>query len=150
MPPWSKKKGVYSLILYECWLVIVAFIPEVSEYKHHIWRQGSSIKPTERAPKGSEGISEAISNWDISEVFFSCNQNIMAISLPNFPPLEVHFDGNADPRWKRWLERFERATIGMGIGEGKQVDDGDDKDYKHRHAMHARVYFSVGGLIETL
>ena len=83
----------------------------------------------------------------ISEAFFRVN--IMAISLPNFPPFEVH-NGNAGPRWKKWLGRFERLTIGMGISDdtqkralllhygGPEVDEifdtlqdvGGDKDYK--------------------
>lgn len=84
----------------------------------------------------------------ISEAF--SRVNIMAISLPNFPPFEVHLDGNAGPRWKKWLGRFERLTIGMGISDdtqkralllhygGPEVDEifdtlqdvGGDKDYK--------------------
>ena len=44
----------------------------------------------------------------------------MAISLPNFPPFKVHVDGNAGPRWKKWLGRFERLTIAMGITDDKQ------------------------------
>ena len=44
----------------------------------------------------------------------------MAISLPNFPPFKVHLDGNAGPRWKKWLGRFERLTIAMGITDDKQ------------------------------
>ena len=74
----------------------------------------------------------------------------MAISLPNFPPFEVHLDGTAGLRWKKWLGRFERLTIRMGISDDKQkralllhyggteVDEifdtlqdvGEDKDYK--------------------
>ena len=84
----------------------------------------------------------------ISEAF--SRVNIMAISLPNFPPFEVHLDGNAGQRWKKWLGRFERLTIGMGISDdtqkralllhygGPEVDEifdtlqdvGGDKDYK--------------------
>ena len=44
----------------------------------------------------------------------------MAISLPNFPPFEVHLDGTAGLRWKKWLGRFERLTIRMGISDDKQ------------------------------
>ncbi|XP_068738119.1 uncharacterized protein [Montipora capricornis] len=43
----------------------------------------------------------------------------MAISLPNFPPFTVHLDGNTGPRWKKWLGRFERLTIAMGIANDK-------------------------------
>lgn len=70
--------------------------------------------------------------------------------LPNFPQSEVRLYGNADLRWKKWLGRFERLTIGMGIEEpqqkrallllygGKEIDEifdklqevGDDRDYK--------------------
>ena len=44
----------------------------------------------------------------------------MAISLPNFSPFEVHLDGNAGPRWKKWSARLERLFIGMGITDEKQ------------------------------
>ena len=74
----------------------------------------------------------------------------MAISPPNFPPLEVHLDGTAGLRWKKWLGWFERLAIRMGISDDKQkralllhyggpeVDEifdtlqdvGEDKDYK--------------------
>ncbi|CAB4030059.1 Retrovirus-related Pol poly from transposon, partial [Paramuricea clavata] len=27
------------------------------------------------------------------------------LSLPNFPPFDVHVDGNVGPRWKKWLTR---------------------------------------------
>ena len=74
----------------------------------------------------------------------------MAVSLPTFPAFQVHLDGNADPRWKKWLARFENLTIGMGIEDekrkralllhysGPEVDEifdtledtGEDKDYK--------------------
>ena len=74
----------------------------------------------------------------------------MAISLPNFPPFDVHLDGNAGPRWQKWLARCERLAIAMGITEDKQKralllhyggpeideifdtlqDVGEDKDYK--------------------
>ena len=39
----------------------------------------------------------------------------MAVSLPNFPSFDVHADGNAGPRWKKWLARLERLFIGMNI-----------------------------------
>ena len=74
----------------------------------------------------------------------------MVISLPNFPPFDVHLDGDSGPRWKKWLGQFERLIIGMGISDdeqkralllyygGPQVDEifdtledvGDEKDYK--------------------
>ena len=41
--------------------------------------------------------------------------NLMAVSLPNFAPFDVHADGNAGPRWKKWLARLERMFIGMNI-----------------------------------
>ena len=44
----------------------------------------------------------------------------MAISLPNFPPFDVHLEGNAGPRWQKWLARCERLAIAMGITEDKQ------------------------------
>ena len=37
-----------------------------------------------------------------------------------FESFEVHLDGIADPRWEKWLRRFERLTTGMRIEEGKQ------------------------------
>ena len=46
----------------------------------------------------------------------------MAIFLQNFPPFEVHLDENADPRWKKWLGRLERLTIGMGRDSGRQAE----------------------------
>ena len=71
-------------------------------------------------------------------------------SLPNFPPFDVHVDGNVGPRWKKWLTRFERLLIATNITETKQQralllhyagpavdeifdtlpDTGEDKDYK--------------------
>ena len=41
--------------------------------------------------------------------------NLMAVSLPNFAAFDVHADGNAGPRWKKWLARLERMFIGMNI-----------------------------------
>ena len=74
----------------------------------------------------------------------------MAVSLPTFPPFQVHLDGNVGPRWKKWLARFENLIVGMGIEDAKQKralllhysgpevdeifdtleDTGEDKDYK--------------------
>ena len=85
----------------------------------------------------------------------------MAISLPNFPPFKVHVDGNAGPRWKKWLGRFKRLTIAMGITDDKQkralllhyggpeVDEifetlqdvGKDKDY-NKAVEKLTAYFS--------
>ena len=85
----------------------------------------------------------------------------MAISLPNFPPFKVHLDGNTDPRWKKWLVRFEILTIAIGITDDKQkralllhyggpeVDDifetlqdvGEDKDY-NKAVEKLTAYFS--------
>ena len=46
----------------------------------------------------------------------NCDQsNLMAVSLPNFAPFDVHADGNAGPRWKTWLARLERMFIGKSI-----------------------------------
>ena len=39
----------------------------------------------------------------------------MAVSLPTFPSFDVHADGNAGPRWKKWLARLERMLIGINI-----------------------------------
>lgn len=39
----------------------------------------------------------------------------MALSLPNSASFDVHADGNAGPRWKKWLARLERMLIGMNI-----------------------------------
>ena len=44
----------------------------------------------------------------------------MAVSLPNFPSFEVHLDGNAGPRWQKWLTQLERLLVGMNITEDKQ------------------------------
>ena len=41
-------------------------------------------------------------------------------SLPNFPPFDVHIDGNVGPRWRKWLTRFERLLIATNITEAKQ------------------------------
>ena len=38
------------------------------KHKHHVWRRGSNIEPTDSTPKGSEGISDVISK-EISEAF---------------------------------------------------------------------------------
>ena len=67
-------------------------------------------------------ISEAIFIENSEEIPKAISREIktMAISLPNFPPFDVHLDGNAGPRWKKWLARFERLTIAMGITEDKQ------------------------------
>ena len=43
--------------------------------------------------------------------------------LPNDIPFQGDRDGYAFPRLKILLERLDRATFGMGIGEGKQVDE---------------------------
>jgi len=32
----------------------------------------------------------------------------MAVSLPNFAPFDVNADGNAGPRWEKWLARLKR------------------------------------------
>ena len=73
----------------------------------------------------------------------------MAVLLPTFPAFQVHLDGNVDPRWKKWLARFENLIVGMGIEDSKQKralllhysgpevdeifdaleDTGEDKDY---------------------
>lgn len=42
------------------------------------------------------------------------------LSLPRFPPFDVHFDGNVGPRWKKWLARFDRLLVGTNITEAKQ------------------------------
>ncbi|XP_068670524.1 uncharacterized protein [Montipora foliosa] len=85
----------------------------------------------------------------------------MAISLPNFSPFKVHLDGNAGPRWKKWLVRFEILTIAIGITDDKQkralllhyggpdVDEifetlqdvGEDKDY-NKAVEKLTAYFS--------
>ena len=44
----------------------------------------------------------------------------MAVSLPSFPPFDVHADGNAGPRWQKWLGRLERMLIGMNITVAKR------------------------------
>ena len=44
----------------------------------------------------------------------------MAVSLPTFPPLQVHLDGNVGPRWKKWLARLENLIAGVGIEDVKQ------------------------------
>ena len=85
----------------------------------------------------------------------------MAVSLPSFPPFDVHADGNAGPRWKKWLGRLERMLIGMNITvakrkralllhyAGPEVDEifdtlpntGDDSDY-HTAVAKLNEYFS--------
>lgn len=44
----------------------------------------------------------------------------MVVSLPNFPSFEVHLDGNADPRWQKWLARLERFFVGINLTEDKR------------------------------
>lgn len=68
----QKKKNL-SVVGYRlaCWLNIAVFASKVSfflKHKHHVWRRGSSIEPTDSTPKGSEGISDVISK-EISEAF---------------------------------------------------------------------------------
>ncbi len=80
----------------------------------------------------------------------STSNSASSFSLPNFPPFDVHADGNVGPRWKKWLTRFERLLVATNVTEPKQqralllhyagpsVDDifdtlsdtGEDKDYK--------------------
>ena len=74
----------------------------------------------------------------------------MAVSLPTFPPFQVHLDGNVGPTWKKWLARLQNVIVGVGIEDAKQKralllhysgpevdeifdtleDTGEDKDYK--------------------
>ena len=35
--------------------------------------------------------------------------------LPTFPKFDIHQDANAGPRWKKWLQRFERLLIAMDV-----------------------------------
>ena len=42
------------------------------------------------------------------------------VSLPDFPPFNVHEDANAGPRWKKWLTRFERLLCGLNITADKR------------------------------
>ena len=37
------------------------------------------------------------------------------MSLPPFPSFNVHEDGNAGPRWEKWLKRFERLLVAMNM-----------------------------------
>ena len=124
---------------------ILAVSPEILQ-------QGSSIKHREHS-KRSEGISEAISkeiSKTISREIFDAFSPRKMWRFLYFPLFEVHCDGNAGPRWKKWLGRFERLTIGMGISDDKRnralllhnsgpgVDEifdtlqdvGEDKDYE--------------------
>lgn len=40
----------------------------------------------------------------------------MAVSLPTFPPFDVHSDASSTVvRWKKWLRRFENMMIGLNI-----------------------------------
>ena len=141
----SKRKRVFAVVRYRlaCWLNMVVFV-------NHIWRRGSRIEHTESTPKGFEGISDF---GFLSEAF---SAKTTAISPPHFRASEVHRDGNAGPRWKKWLGKFEILTIGMRISDEKQIralflhyggtevdeifdtlqDVGEDKDY--RKAVNAR------------
>ena len=38
-------------------------------------------------------------------------------TLPSFPSFEVHADSNAGPRCHKWLTRFERLLVGLGIND---------------------------------
>ena len=42
--------------------------------------------------------------------------NTMA-SLPVFPSFDVHMDGNPGPRWKKWLEKFQRFLIVCNVSD---------------------------------
>ena len=37
----------------------------------------------------------------------------MAVSLPNFPSFHAHAEGNAGPRWEKWLVILERMSTGI-------------------------------------
>ena len=40
----------------------------------------------------------------------------MAVSLPTFPPFDVHSDASSTVvRWKKWLRRFENMMIGLNM-----------------------------------
>ncbi|XP_028406801.1 uncharacterized protein LOC114529243 [Dendronephthya gigantea] len=45
---------------------------------------------------------------------------VSSVSLPDFPPFDVHIDGNIGPRWKKYLARFEQLLIATNITEAKQ------------------------------
>ena len=83
------------------------------------------------------------------------------ITLPPFPSFDVHADSNAGPRWKKWLIRFERLMVGLGISNttrkralllhyaGTEVDEifdtlsetGTDSDY-NKAVEKLNEYFS--------
>lgn len=78
------------------------------------------------------------------DVGSSQNQNPPAIStpitLPSFPSFEVHADSNAGPRWRKWLGRFERLLVGLGI---------TDPTRKRALLLHY-AGFEVDEIFETL
>ena len=39
------------------------------------------------------------------------------MSLPSFPPFEVHADGNIGHRWSKWLARYDCLLIALDITE---------------------------------
>ena len=40
-------------------------------------------------------------------------------TLPPFPSFDEHADGNTGPRWKKWLERFQRFLIALDVIDDK-------------------------------
>lgn len=44
----------------------------------------------------------------------------MVSALLDFPPFSVHADGNAGPRWKKWLIRLERQLVALNITDEKR------------------------------
>lgn len=59
------------------------------------------------------GISFAAAPSHYWQTFSGFN---MAVSLPTFPPFDVHSDASSTVvRWKKWLWQFENMMIGLNI-----------------------------------
>ena len=39
------------------------------------------------------------------------------VSLPTFPPFDIHADTNVGPRWTEWLARSDRLMTAMNISD---------------------------------
>ena len=63
----------------------------------------------------------------------------MATSLPEFPPFDCEDLGNAGPRWKKWVARFEVLLMAMDIKEETEASKKRQKALL-LHYMGAECY----------
>ena len=89
-----------------------------------IRRQHTTVKV--RAPNDCISFYRAIvATPDLNEQFIAkqTKQNSlihMALSLPVFPPFDLHHDGaSTGLRWKKWLKRFENMITGLAVDDLK-------------------------------